>query len=171
MSAGRFFYSYFPQQTTRELDNLIRAFGELPHRLAKKHMKAAMRRAIRPFAPALRRATPKRSGGLRKSVKAITKFGSKTSKTYWGSFHGTVIGVVGYSRGGSKPDRMGNHSAIVEGGSQERRTKDGRRRGKMPARYMVRDTLAANKAGILSNLELELGVSLEKAARELAFRS
>lgn len=168
--SGTFFHSYFPENTNPELDALIRAFGQLPAQLARKHMTAAMRRAIRPFQPALRAATPVRSGGLRRSVKTITKFGNKISRTYWGSFSGTVIGVVGYARGGSSPTKMGNHSIIVEDGTAERRTKRRRSTGKMPARRMLRDTLAANRAGILSNLELQLGAGLEAAARELAYR-
>ena len=35
---------------------------------------------------------------------------------------------------------------------------------------MLRDTLASKKSGILSNLEIEMGVSLERATRELATR-
>jgi hypothetical protein len=35
---------------------------------------------------------------------------------------------------------------------------------------MLRDTLAAKKSGILSNMEIEMGVSLERAVRENATR-
>lgn len=171
MSSGRFFYSYFPEQTTRELDDLIRAYGELPVRLARKHMTAAMKRAIRPFQPALRAATPAKSGGLRRSVKTITKFGDKISRNYYGNFRGTVIGVVGFARGASKPNKMGNHSRLVEDGTTSRRTKTRRSRGRMPARHMLRDTLSTHREGILSNLTMQLGASLEAAARELAHRS
>lgn len=171
MSAGRFFVAFFREQTTAELDALIRAYGQLPVRLARKHMQAAMRRAIRPFAPALRRATPKLTGGLRRSVKTRVKFSNRITKTYWGSFSGGVTGTVGFGRGGSSPTRMGNHGSIVEAGTKERRRKNGGRTGRMPARHMVRETLAANKAGILSNLEMELGVSLERAIRDVRPRS
>jgi len=166
MSAGRFFVAY-SDQSNRDIDNLIRAYGQLPIRLARKHMQAAMRRSIRPFAPALRRATPKKTGGLRKSVKVRVKFSNRMTKTYWGSFSGGVTGTIGFGRGGSSPTRMGNHASIVEAGTKERVRKSGARTGTMPARHMVRDTLAANRAGILSNLELELGVSLERAVRDV----
>ena len=170
MNAGRFFVAY-SDQSNRDIDNLIRAYGQLPIRLARKHMQAAMRRSIRPFAPALRRATPKKSGGLRKSVKVRVKFSNRMTRTSWGSFSGGVTGTIGFGRGGSSPTRMGNHASIVEAGTKERARKSGARTGTMPARRMVRDTLAAHRAGILASLELELGVSLERAARELAYRS
>lgn len=169
-AAGTFFHSYFPEQTSAELDGLVRAYGQLPARLARKHLTAAMKRAIRPFQPALRQATPVGTGSLRRSVKTITKFGNKVSRTYWGPFTGTVIGIVGFSRNSADPKKRGNHSSIVESGTGERFRKSRRRTGSMPAKHMLRDTLASHKDGILANLEMQMGASLEKAARELAYR-
>jgi hypothetical protein len=36
---------------------------------------------------------------------------------------------------------------------------------------MLRDTLAAKRSGILSNMEIEMGVSLERATQEAARRA
>ncbi|CAB4184552.1 Bacteriophage HK97-gp10, putative tail-component [uncultured Caudovirales phage] len=175
MRSGQFFTSFWKQQSTRDCDDLIRAYGELPATLARKHLKAAMRRAIRPFAPALRRSTPKRTGNLRRAITVVVRFSNKISRNYYGNFQGGVTGSVGFKRGAGK----GNHSNLVEDGSVERRRvnfrgeKFGKNKGgtgKMPARHMLRETLDARKDGILQNLELEMGVSLERAARELAKR-
>lgn len=148
--------------STGEIAGLIRAFKVLPGTLARKHITAAMRRAVRPLQPAIREATPVATGGLRRSVKTIVRFYSKSN---WG---GNVVGVVGFGRGGSKPDKMGNHSSIVEAGTKERFRKDRRRTGAMPARHMLRQSLAANRESIRANLARELATGLERAARELS---
>lgn len=145
-----------------ELADLIRAYRSLPGTLARKHLTAAMRRSVRPFQPALRAATPVRSGNLRRSVKTIVRFYDRAN---WG---GNVVGIVGYSRGASDPKKRGNHSTIVEDGTRPRFRKNRASTGSMPPRRMLRDAVAARRAGILDNLSRELVVSLEKAARELA---
>jgi hypothetical protein len=168
MSApGLFFMSYFSDKSNRDLDDLIRAYGELPGSLARKHLKAAIRRSIRPFVPALKAATPRgKTGNLRRSVKAIVRFGNKVSRSSWGNFRGTAYGIVGFSKGGQKKTQKGDHSVIVEGGTKARVRKRGGATGAMPPKHMLRDTLASKKSGILSNLELEMGVSLERAIAE-----
>lgn len=170
MSSGQFFTSYLRAQSTDELDDLIRAYNQLPAYIARKYIASAMRRSIAPFRPALRKATPVKSGNLSRSVKAIAKFGTRVTRGNFGPFRGTVIGIVGYARNGKDKKRRGNHSTIVEQGTKERFRKDRRRTGTMPARHMLRDTLNANKAGILASLETQMGASLENAARELAVK-
>lgn len=162
-----FFHSNYAE-FQRDTQYLIEAFRKLPPRLAKKHMTAAMRRAIKPFEPALRDATPYRTGSLRRSIKTITRFYNKAD-------HGAVAAVVGYARGTLKKKRgqfvisgSGQHGIIVEKGTTDRKTSSGRRCGRMPARYMMQSTLNANKSAILSNIETQLAVSLERAAKELA---
>jgi hypothetical protein len=171
MRSGQFFSAYWREQSTEEIDDIVRAFNQLPATVARKHLAAAVRRSVAPFRPALRKATPVKTGNLSRSVKAITKFGTKMTRGSFGPFRGTVIGIVGYSRNGKDPKRRGNHSTIVEDGTKERFRKDRRRAGKMPARHMLRDTLNANKAGILAELEMQMGAALENAARDLAVRS
>ena len=170
-SPGLFFMSYFSDKSNRDLDDLIRAYGQLPGSLARKHLKAAIRRSIRPFVPALKAATPRgKTGNLRRSVKTVVRFGNKVSRSSWGNFRGTAYGVVGFSKGGEKKNQKGSHAAFVEEGTKPRVRKRRGSTGAMPPKHMLRDTLASKKSGILSNLELEMGVSLERATRELATR-
>jgi hypothetical protein len=186
MSApGLFFSAFFSDKSNRDLDDLIRAYAKLPGSLARKHLKAAIRRSIKPFTPALKAATPRSTGNLRRSVTTVVKFGTKVSRGSGEAFRGTAIGIVGFSRKGKKKNQKGDHSVLVEAGTKPRFRKTAVAKrggvkarsnfsagqgstGKGPPRHMLRDTLAAKKSGILSNLELEMGVSLERATQEAA---
>jgi hypothetical protein len=171
MSApGLFFSAFFRDKSNRDLDDLIRAYAQLPGSLARKHLKASIRRSIKPFVPALKAATPRSTGNLRRSVTTVVKFGTKVSRVNTYSFRGTAMGIVGFSRKGKKKNQKGDHSVLVEQGTKPRRRKSGAATGKMPPKHMLRDTLAAKRSGILSNMEIEMGVSLERATRELATR-
>ena len=172
MSAqGLFFSAFFSDKSNRDLDDLIRAYAKLPGSLARKHLKAAIRRSIKPFVPALKAATPRATGNLRRSVTTVVKFGTKVTRGSMESFRGTAIGVVGFSRKGKKKNQKGDHSVLVESGTKPRRRKSGASTGKGPPRHMLRDTLAAKRSGILSNMEIEMGVSLERATREASRRA
>ena len=172
MSApGLFFSAFFSDKSNRDLDDLIRAYAKLPGSLARKHLKAAIRRSIKPFVPALKAATPRATGNLRRSVTTVVKFGTKVTRGSMESFRGTAIGVVGFSRKGKKKNQKGDHSVLVESGTKPRRRKSGASTGKSPPRHMLRDTLAAKRSGILSNMEIEMGVSLERATQEAARRA
>jgi hypothetical protein len=63
---------------------------------------------------------------------------------------------------------MGNHASIVEAGTKGRFTRRGAFRGLMKPRHMLRNTLAEEKAGILANLEMQLGISLDRAVKKIA---
>jgi HK97 gp10 family phage protein len=152
------FFEYRGASTKGQIADLFRAYRDLPGSLARKHLKAAMRRAIKPFHPALRANTPKDTGNLRRSIQTILRFKDRAN---WG---GHVVGVVGFGRKGK---RKGYHSHLLELGTAERKTRNGARRGSGPSREMVRRTLNENRQGIASNLAKELAVSLERAAREL----
>jgi hypothetical protein len=167
MSLPGLFFSAFDVQSNRDLDDLIRAYSKLPGSLARKHLKAAIRRSIKPFVPALKAATPRgATGNLRRSVTTVVKFGTKVSRVNTYSFRGTAMGIVGFSRKGKKKNQKGDHSVLVEAGTKPRRRKSGAATGKMPPKHMLRDTLAAKRSGILSNMEIEMGVSLERAIAE-----
>jgi hypothetical protein len=172
MSApGLFFSAFFSDKSNRDLDDLIRAYAKLPGSLARKHLKASIRRSIKPFVPALKSATPRgATGNLRRSVTTVVKFGTKVSRGGGDSFRGTAMGIVGFSRKGKKKNQKGDHSVLVEAGSKPRHRKRGGSTGTMPPKHMLRDTLAAKRSGILSNMEIEMGVSLERAVRENATR-
>ena len=172
MSApGLFFSAFFSDKSNRGLDDLIRAYAKLPGSLARKHLKASIRRSIKPFVPALKAATPRATGNLRRSVTTVVKFGTKVTRGSGEAFRGTAIGVVGFSRKGKKKNQKGDHSVLVESGTKPRRRKSGGSTGKSPPRHMLRDTLASKRSGILSNLEIEMGVSLERATQEAARRA
>ena len=177
---GLFFSAFFSDKSNKDLDDLIRAYAKLPGSLARKHLKAAIRRSIKPFTPALTAATPRSTGNLRRSVTTVVKFGTKVSRGSGEAFRGTAIGIVGFSRKGKKKNQKGDHSVLVEAGTKPRFRKGVRGNsfsagqgstGKGPPRHMLRDTLAAKKSGILSNLEIEMGVSLERATQEAARRA
>ena len=169
---GLFFSAFFSDKSNRDLDDLIRAYAKLPGSVARKHLKAAIRRSIKPFKPALKAATPRgKTGNLRRSVTTVVKFGTKVTRGSGEAFRGTAIGIVGFSRKGKKKNQKGDHSVLVEAGSKPRRRKRGGSTGTMPPRHMLRDTLAAKKSGILSNMEIEMGVSLERATQEAARRA
>jgi hypothetical protein len=173
MSApGLFFSAFFSEKSNRDIDDLIRAYAKLPGSVARKHLKAAIRRSIKPFVPALKAATPRgATGNLRRSVITVVKFGTKVSRGGGEAFRGTAIGIVGFSRKGKKKNQKGDHSVLVEAGSKPRRRKRGGSTGTMPPKHMLRDTLAAKRSGILSNMEIEMGVSLERATQEAARRA
>lgn len=150
-----------PDPTGGTVDGLIRAFSKLPGNLGKKHLGAAMRRSVKPFMPALRKATPVDSGNLRRSVKTIVR-------VYGSVAWYTAVGVVGYSRNNANPKKRGSHSHLVERGTGERRRKNGQVTGRAPSRWMLRETLRSLSGPILGNLTREMAVSLERAASELA---
>jgi len=190
MSApGLFFSAFFSDKSNRDLDDLIRAYAKLLGSLARKHLKAAIRRSIKPFTPALKAATPRgATGNLRRSVITVVKFGTKVSRGANEAFRGTAIGIVGFSRKGKKKNQKGDHSVLVEQGSKPRFRKTAVAKrggvkarskfsagqgstGTMPPKHMLRDTLASKRSGILSNMEIEMGVSLERATQEAARRA
>jgi len=88
---------------------LMNAFRALPRHIARKHLKAAMRRVLRPAVPILRKNTPpldtrrgrrkkgekkRSSGALRRSVTVRTGQ-TGTNK----AFDAFVYGVLGYKAG------------------------------------------------------------------------
>lgn len=90
-----------------EIGALVAKYDELPRWLAKKHLKAAIGRTLRPAIPKLRALTPplgvkrgRRKKGekprstnrLRKAVKVITKYKGRNRDGY-------AYGVIGYRAG------------------------------------------------------------------------
>jgi len=169
-----------------ECRGLAAGFRDLPPALAKRHIKAAMKRATAPFLPALRRATPRfkgrrirtaavardtkgrylpgsgkksivKPGALRRSITTITRFTAKAN-------HGSFYTKVGFSRGAGK----GNHALWIEQGTAGRQTKgSGAGRGSVSPRWFLRQTFQAMAPGIQASIGLHLSAALEKAFREL----
>lgn len=106
--------------TRMQINALMESYRELPRHIAKKHLKAAMKRSVKDGIPELRKLTPKgkayntraatkrdergrfqtgsgkkmrvRGGALRRSVTAKAKFVGR-------SRDGFAVGVVGYKGG------------------------------------------------------------------------
>lgn len=151
----------------RQVQDLIKRFRELPTNIAKKRMRSAIRKAIKPFEPTLRANTPYRTGQLMRSI--ISKV-----KVYDKPTHGAIVSVIGYARGSLQKRRgqfvvsgSGHHALLVENGTKPRTRKNGGSCGTMPARHMARRTLDATRQPVLSALVSELASALEKATQEI----
>lgn len=143
-----------------DIGALMAAYAELPRHIAKKHLRAAMKRAMKPGLPTLRRNTPplstrrgrsrigqrRTTGGLRRGVKTKAYYKGRNRD-------GRVVGVLGYSAGWQ------SMKAIW----QEFGTKHGIR----PKR-MVEKTMEQIGDPAVAVLVEEMRKSLEKAAKELA---
>ena len=142
-----------------EITALIARFAELPRHIAKKHLQAAMKRAIKPGVPIVRALTPpagtrrgrrkkgdpRSTGALRRAVISKSKYTGKSSSGY-------VTGVVGYKYGleSRKALWLDQGTAKIQ-----------------PRRFM--DQFTAQYSGpVLETLKTEMVVGLEKAAKELA---
>lgn len=155
-------------QMQREVVEIIKRFRALPKEIAKRRMRAAIKKASKPFEPTLRANTPYHTGSLGRSI--TTKI-----RVYDKPTHGAVVAITGYTRGTLKKKRgqfvisgSGSHAIIVEKGTKARYRKNGGYSGVMPARYMTRRTLDATKTQVLSSMRAELAAALEKTAKELA---
>jgi hypothetical protein len=136
-----------------DLRELMRMYGALPVGLKRKHIRAAMNRGLKPFLKDFRKAAPKRTGKLRRSVKISTSFGRVDGS--WSS-------RIGYSR-----KRGGGHAVLVAYGTKNRETKDGESRGRMPANRSLGETADRIRRAGLPELYSQLGIALERAIKEL----
>lgn len=144
------------------LRDLTARYRALPAYMAKKHMKAAMRRVLKPGIPVLRALTPpvstrrgrrkkgekrKSTGALRRSV--TTKAGMTGGNADFDAF---VWGILGYKFSGQ--DRK---AIWLNNG-----TKNGVR-----AFQMIEHAFATIAPGATAQLAQEMAAGLEKAAAEL----
>jgi HK97 gp10 family phage protein len=141
----------------REIGGLVKALQQLPKNLARKHLKAAVGRAVRPHIKDLRKNTPpigtsrgrrkkgekpRSSGALRRAVAVRTKAKGLTASA-----------VLGYRAG------FESRKAIwLEFGTD---------RGISP-REMVKNTFDQVKGQVQQRLPAELQKALEKAAKDVA---
>lgn len=147
----------------RHIGSLMKSFRELPRHIARKHLKAAMRKVLRPAVPILRKNTPplgtrrgrrkkgekpKSTGALRRAV-TVRAGQTGTNKAY----DAFVFGVLGYKAG---PE---SRKAIW--------LQFGTSTGVRPFQ-MIEKTLAEFGPVAASRLAEEMGKALEKAAAELA---
>jgi HK97 gp10 family phage protein len=154
-------------QMDGEIGALMKRFDELPRHIAKKHLKAAMKRAGQEAVKVLKANTPvgggrrvkaavvrgelkmnykRRGGSLRRASTFVSKYIGRNKD-------GLVVGVVGYKYG------FESRKAIwLEFGTS---------RGIEP-RQIIDKTLAASRSRVLARLESEMVKALDKAQNELA---
>lgn len=145
-----------------QIGSLMDAYKKLPRHIAKKHLQAAMKRALKDAVPVLKAETPKgksqrvvgedgrsktrRGGALRRAATVRAKYYGKNDS-------GTVAGTLGYKAGTE------SRKAIwLEFGTT---------RGIEPRRIIDR-VMRRVKGPTRSKLARELAEALEKAARDLA---
>jgi hypothetical protein len=148
------------QQVSGEIGAMMQRFNVLPRHIAKKHLQAAMRRALRPGVPILRAATPvgrvmkankagvvkmRRSGELRRAATVRTRYIGKNAD-------GIVVGALGYRYGAE------SRKAIWLEFGTKRITK----------RRIVAGVMQTFRPQAYSTLTQEMAAALEKAANELA---
>ncbi len=139
---------------------LVKAFDNLPKAIAKKHMKSAMKKALKFAVPVLKANTPKgkaqrgadgkkikgSSGSLRRAVTVRSKFIGKNKG-------GFTVGAIGYKHG------LQSRNAIwVEFGTKK---------GIEPQHFMAK-TYDQIRGQVSGELTRELATALEKAAKDLA---
>lgn len=147
----------------KHIQALMKSYTALPRHIAKKHLKAAMRRTLKPGVPILRSLTPpigtrrgrrkkgekaRSTGALRKSV---TVKAGQTGNNY--EFGGFVWGVLGYKFTGQDRKAIWLNYGTNRGG---------------PAFDMIGKAMARLGPISAQTLAKEMAAALEKAAEELA---
>lgn len=143
----------------KEIVALMARFQELPRHLARKHLVAATRRAVKGGVPVLRSVTPpigsrrgRRRAGEKRSTGALRRSVTTKAKYIGKGSYGAAYGVVGYKAG------MESRKAIW--------LEYGTRRG-IRERRMIDQLLRQYGGPSAQVLATELAKSLEKAAKEL----
>lgn len=157
-----------------EIGALMQSYAELPRHIAKKHLQAAMRRALKEGVPVLRKNTPKggtkvvRSAKTRNSRGQFTAGSGKLRKVRGGALRravttrakyigrnkdGVVVGTLGYKAGTESKKAI-----WLEFGTS---------RGLEPRR-MVQRSMAEIAPRTSKKLAGEMALALEKAAKEVA---
>lgn len=147
----------------RHIRKLVAAFKKLPGHIARKHMKAAMGRVLRPAIPLLRANTPplgvrrgrrkkgekaRSTGALRKAVAVRTGHTGRV-----GAFNSFVYAVLGY-----RASFESRKAIWLQYGTS----------GGVRSYDMIGRTMSQFGPVAAGKLAQELKVSLEKAAKDLA---
>lgn len=147
----------------QHIGDLMNAYRALPRHIAKKHLKAAMRRVLKPAVRILRKNTPplgtrrgrrkkgerrRSSGALRRAVTVRTGQSGNNQ-----AFDAFVFGVLGY-----KASFESRKAIWLQFGTS----------GGVKAYRMIENTLAEFGPVAASMLAEEMAAGLEKAAAELA---
>lgn len=157
-----------------EIGALMKSFSDLPRHIAKKHLGAAMKRALKVGVPILKKNTPK--GGT-KTVKGATTRNDrgqfnpgsgKLKKVRGGALRRSVISkskYIGRNRDGVVFGTLG-----YKGGTESRKAiwlEFGTSRGLKP-RKMIERSMSEIGPKVSAMLAGEMAKALEKAANEVA---
>jgi hypothetical protein len=137
-----------------DIDALRRGYAELPTGLARKHIGAAMKRAMAPLMPLFRAAAPRRTGRLRRSVTTITRFAGNSGRFY---------AAVGFGRSKTK---QGHHAILVAEGTKARYTRKRRYCGIGKANPSMAALASQIRSAAPPEFEMQLAAALEKAIKE-----
>lgn len=153
--------SFDAKDFSDQVAGLMKSFSKLPRHIAKKHLQAAMKRALKPGVPMLRRNTPplgvrrgRKAAGEKRSPGALRRSATAQAKYVSTVGGGMVTGRLGYKFG---PE---SRKAIwLEYGTSK---------GIRP-RNMIENTMASYAGPAAAQLADEMAKALEKAATEVAF--
>lgn len=152
------------------------AFRELPRHIAKKHMKAAMRRMLRPGVPLLKAVTPVRKSRLvRQSVRDEKgRFGAgnnKMKRVRGGAMRRAVTVKTGVTGRNSDFDQFVWSVLGYKYGFESRKAIwIERGTSKTRAFRMTEQFMASFGPTAARRLAGEMGIALRKATREVAFK-
>lgn len=161
---------------TAEIAELIGRFRELPRHIARKHLAAAMRRAMKPGVPILRRNTPplgtrrgRPRGGQRPDLTQRTATGALKYRGSTGALRRSVT-----AKAKAVPGRSGAGVAYGVLGyrfvGQDRKAiwQEFGTRGGVKPKSMAAKTMEQARGPAAAMLTREMAVALERAAAELA---
>ena len=147
---------------TADIAAMILRFQGLPRHIARKHLAAAMRRAMKPGVPILRRNTPplgtrrgrRKAGEKAVSTGALRRSVTAKAKAVPGrSGAGVAYGVLGYRHGWESRKAIWQEFGTKRGGK---------------AKHMAANSMTQIRGPAAATLVREMAIALEKAANELA---
>lgn len=141
-----------------DLRELMRRYDELPRHISKKHLQAAVKRALKGGVPILKRYTPpigvgrgrRRKGS--KSTGALKRAVTVKSKYIGRNKDGFVWGVLGYKYGWESRKAIWHEFGT----------------SRMQARLMIQHAMRDYKGPAVSQLTKEMALALVSAVREIA---
>jgi|GEM_PF-6403687 len=138
-----------------DIGTLRKGFSELPQGLARIHIRAAMKLAMKPLLPMFRAAAPRKTGSLRRSVTTVTNFDGSSGRFY---------AAVGFGRSKSK---QGHHAILVAEGTKPRYTKKRKYCGVMPKSPAMEALASQIRSAAPPEFEMQLAAALENAIRAM----
>lgn len=140
-----------------QIVGLMKSYEQLPRHLARKHLRAAMRRVLKPGVAVMRKNTPPvgvKRGRTKKGEKPRSSGALRRAVTTKATAKGSaVFGVLGY-----KASFESRKAIWLQFGT----------RSGIAARKMIEKTIAEFGSVGADKLAQEMAVGLEKAAAELA---